>query len=68
MERRLNLLQSQHRRTAALKRLRPDVAAEVRTIEMYFLHGLVSGGLRAPQILAQRSHAEHATAIRKLSD
>ena len=46
------------------KRFRRDVAAEVRAVEMDFLHGGVGGGLRSFQILAQRRHAEHATAVR----
>ena len=44
-------------------RLRRDVAAEMRAVEMDFLHGGVGGGLRGFQILAQRRHAEDAAAV-----
>ena len=36
----------------------------MRAVEMDFLHGGVGGGLRGFQILAQRRHAENASAVR----
>jgi hypothetical protein len=47
-----------------LKRLRRDVAAEMRAVEMDFFHGGVSRRLRGFQILRPGRHAKNAPAIR----